>query len=183
MSLRLIPALLLLVAAVALAQDGQAPQVAPGYANPRVDFGIVVSDIERSKAFYEQALGLTEASRFTAPGDLAAAAGLADNLSFEVHVMQLGTGPAATQVKLMEFKGARPHRPDNAFIHSTYGVRYLTFYVDDVTAALDRAAGHGVKPIAQGPQAFPDSIAPGMGLAVVRDPDGNFIELVGPFKK
>lgn len=179
---RLIPAVLLFVAAVALAQDGQAPQVASGYAHPRVDFGVVVSDLERSKAFYEQALGLKEASSFTVPGDVAGALGLSESLPFTVHVMQLGEGPGATQLKLMQFEGTRPHRPDNGFIHSTYGVRYLTFYVDDLAAALDRAAGHGVKPVAKGPQPI-DPIAPGMGIALVRDPDGNFIELVGPLKK
>ncbi|HEX6986993.1 MAG TPA: VOC family protein, partial [Planctomycetaceae bacterium] len=127
MTFRIASAALFFAAVAALAQDGQAPQSAPGYSSPRVDFGIVVSDIDASKAFYEKALGLKETREFTVPGEFAATVGLTKGLPFTVHVMQIGDGPDATQVKLMEFQGTRPHRPDNSFIHSSYGVRYLTF--------------------------------------------------------
>lgn len=183
MKRRLISAVVLCAAVAAFAQDGQAPQVASGYTSPRVDFGIVVNDIEKSKAFYEQVLGLKETRNFTAPGEVGTATGLSEGLPFTVHVLQLGDGPDASQVKLLDFQGTRPHRPDNAFLHSTYGIRYLTFYVADLAATLDRLADAGSKPLGEGALALPDSIAPGAGIAVVRDPDGNFIELVGPYKK
>jgi catechol 2,3-dioxygenase-like lactoylglutathione lyase family enzyme len=171
-------------AVAALAQDSPTPQVAEGFAHPRVDFGIVVSDIEASKAFYGEALGLTQSREFTVSGEFAAAFGLTDSLPFTVHVMQAGSGPSATEVKLMEFAGTRPSRPDNSFIHSTYGVRYLTFYVDDLGAALRRAAARNVKPLGRGPQRIPEDVAPGgIGIALVRDPDGNAVELVGPMSK
>lgn len=183
MSLRWIPVLVLLAAAAGFAQDAQSPSAGDGYSSPRVDFGIVVSDIEKAKEFYEQALGLKEVRNFTVPGDFAKSVGLTNNLPFTVHVMQISDGPKATQVKLMQFDGTRPSRQDLAYIHSTYGVSYLTFYVSDLKAALERAAEHGVKPIAQGPKQIDQKIAPGTGIALVRDPDGNLIELVGPMEE
>ena len=180
MTRRIFPALLLFAAVAAVAQEGQTPGSANGYSSPRVDFGIVVSDIDKSKEFYEKALGLTEIRNFTVPGDFARSVGLSNELPFPVHVMQVTDAPEATQVKLMEFEGTRPARQDLSFIHSTYGMSYMTFYVADLDAALKRAASHGVKPIAQGPKLIGEEIAPGLSLAIVRDPDGNMIELVGP---
>jgi hypothetical protein len=41
----------------------------------------------------------------------------------------------------------------------------------------------GVKPIAKSPVLLPESLVPGkMYLTVVRDPDGNLVELIGPKK-
>lgn len=183
MSLRWVPVALLLVAVAAFAQDGGSLQSSAGYASPRVDFGIVVSDIDKSLAFYTKALGLTETRHFTVSGEFGKSVGLSDNLPFTVHVLQAGDGPAATQVKLMQFEGTRPARPDNSYIHSTYGVRYLTFVVSDLKAALDRAAAQGAKPLAEGSKAIPADVAPGMAIALLHDPDGNTIELVGPTKR
>lgn len=176
-------AVLLCAAVAAFAQDGEAPEARKGYTSARVDFGIMVSDIAKAKAFYEQGLGLTETRSFEAPGEVGAATGLSDNLPFTVHVLQIGDGADATQVKLLEVPGTRPHRPDNSFLHSSYGIRYLTFYVSDLAGSLERLAGQGVKPLGQGAVALPESVAPGMGIAVVRDPDGNFVELVGAYEK
>jgi len=180
---RFVSAVLLCAAVAAFAQDGQAPQGASGFTTPRVDFGIVVSDMGKAKAFYEQGLGLTETRSFDAPGEVGVATGLSDNLPFTVHVLQIGDGTDATQVKLLEVPGTRSHRPDNSFLHSSYGIRYLTFYVSDLAGSLERLAGQGTKPLGQGVVALPESVAPGMGIAVVRDPDGNFVELVGAYGK
>jgi hypothetical protein len=54
--------------------------------------------------------------------------------------------------------------------------------VDDTTAAVERLAKLGVKPLAKSPIALPESLAPGLHLTCVRDPDGNFVELLGPQK-
>ncbi len=199
MTARLLPtaALLLAVAALfaqndAVAQNDAAPEAAPeskspevaaGYASPRVDFGIVVVDLERSKRFYEQVLGFKQAKTLDVPGDVLGGIGLTDGLPLHVAVMQLGSGPDATQLKLMQVHGSRPTRPDATFIHSAYGVRYLTLYVTDLDAALKHAAEKGAKPLADGAVDLPESVAAGVGLACLRDPDGNIIELVGPRAK
>ncbi|HOW70126.1 MAG TPA: hypothetical protein PKY77_05940 [Phycisphaerae bacterium] len=85
----------------------------------------------------------------------------------------------ATQVKSMRFKNAPRAGQDNAFIHSTLGIRYLRFYVTDLTAVLNQAAPAGATPIAK-PCALSPDPAEGDYLVLVRDPDGNMIELIGP---
>ena len=54
--------------------------------------------------------------------------------------------------------------------------------VSDTTAVLERLAKLGVKPIAKSPVALPASLVPpgDQFLTVVRDPDGNLVELIGP---
>ena len=73
-----------------------------------------------------------------------------------------------------------PRTGDNEFIHSHAGFRYLTVIVADTDAALARLEKLGVKPIAKSPVSLPDSLAPGMHLTCVRDPDGNVVEIIGP---
>jgi lactoylglutathione lyase len=82
----------------------------------------------------------------------------------------------------MQVAGTLPRTGDNEFIHSHAGFRYLTIMVADTDAALARLAKLGVAPIAKSPIALPDSLAPGMHLTCVRDPDGNLVELIGPRK-
>jgi len=102
-------------------------------------------------------------------------------LPLAVRVFVLGEGEAATKLKLMQVEGATPKPADNAFIHSQLGFSYLTVYVDDTAATLERCAKADVKPIAKGPiQIGAGDSAP--YLSIVRDPDGNLIELIGPTK-
>jgi catechol 2,3-dioxygenase-like lactoylglutathione lyase family enzyme len=112
-----------------------------------------------------------------------AAAGLTDDKPLSIKVLVLGEGAGATKLKLMSVAGTTPRGGDNEFIHSHTGFRYLTIMVTDTTAALERLAKLGVKPIAKSPVLLPESLVPGkMYLTVVRDPDGNLVELIGPKK-
>jgi lactoylglutathione lyase len=151
-----------------------------GYATIRVDFGIVVSDVDKTAEFYKNALGLVEVEGFDVPADMGANTGLSDNQPFHVRVFKVADDDNATQVKIMQFKDAPGKRIDNTFIHSSYGVRYLTFYVSNITASVERARKAGAVILAKGPVELPKNIAPGLHLALVRDPDGNMIELIGP---
>ncbi len=153
-----------------------------GYANTRVDFGIVVSDIDKAAAFYKDALGLIEVEGFDVPADMGGNSGLSDHKPFHVRVFKVADVENATQVKIMQFPGTPGKRVDNAFIHSGYGIRYLTLYVQDMTAAVERVRKAGAIVIAKGPVELPSELGAGVFLAVVRDPDGNMIELVGPKK-
>jgi hypothetical protein len=49
--------------------------------------------------------------------------------------------------------------------------------------AVARAEKYHAKPIGKGAQTLPDGFPQDLGIAVYRDPDGNVVELVGPFKK
>lgn len=152
------------------------------FSRSTVDFGIVVSDLKKSQAFYTDVIGLKQIGAFDVSAEIGKKSGLSDSQPLSVVVMGISDEPSATRVKLMQFPQAPGNRPDNRFIHSTYGIRYLTFFVKDTTAALARAKKAGAKPIAQGPV---DLVGDGSGafLTLLRDPDGNFVEFVGPKAK
>ncbi len=155
-------------------------QAETNFASNTIDLGTVVSDIEKSVKWYRDVIGFEEVATFDFPADFAKQIGLTNSLPGHVHVMKLGSGPGATSLKLMQFKTAPGARVDQTFIHSTYGFRYLTIIVKDMPTAMARAAKHGVKPISGEAVAIPEAIAKGQYIAVLRDPDGNFVELVGP---
>jgi lactoylglutathione lyase len=159
------------------AKDKEKPASKPGdFSSTTVDFGIICSDIERSVDFYTQAVGLTELKGFDVPADFGKDSGLSDSQPFHVHVLVLGEGEKATKVKLMEFKKAPGKKSDQSFIHSTIGMRYTTIFVKNIDAANLRMIAYGTMPLAKGVVEIPD----GRFLGLYKDPDGNFIELVGP---
>jgi lactoylglutathione lyase len=147
-----------------------------------IDLGTVVSDIEKSVRFYTEGIGFRELPGFEVPADLVTAAGLTDSKPLSIRVLVLGDGPEATKLKLMQVAGTSPRTGNTDFIHSHTGFRYLTIMVADTDAALARLAKLGVKPLAKSPVALPASLAAGMHLTCVRDPDGNIVELIGPRK-
>jgi len=148
-----------------------------------VDLGVVVSDMDKAAAFYKDGLGFTEVPGFDVPTAMAGDSGLSDYKPFHVRVMVLSDEETATKVKLVAFPDAPGTRSDNAFIHTTLGVSYLTLYVSDITAAVERARKAGAAPLAKGPILLPERFPANTYLALVRDPDGNMIELVGPKKE
>jgi predicted enzyme related to lactoylglutathione lyase len=88
-----------------------------------------------------------------------------------------GTEPA-TRIKVLSFPKAQGKQADQAFIHSTLGFRYLTLYVTDMNQILARLKKAGVPTLGETPM----EMGAGTWLVAIKDPDGNFIEFVGPRK-
>jgi catechol 2,3-dioxygenase-like lactoylglutathione lyase family enzyme len=170
----------LILAAVAASAADRAPAPA-AFPRTTIDIGVHVRDIEASARFYAEVIGFTEAAGFNVTADFARAAGLTDRQPLAVRVFVLGEGESATKVKLMEVPGVAIAESDNAYVHSQLGFRYLTIFIDNMTEALQRLRAAGVKPVGAGPILIGDDPA-GDYLIVVRDPDGNLIELIGPSK-
>jgi catechol 2,3-dioxygenase-like lactoylglutathione lyase family enzyme len=169
-----------LLGLVALALTGSATAAEPTFPRATIDLGCVVRDLDASVRFYTEGVGFRELPGFEVPAQLAADAGLTDAKPLSIRVLVLGAGDDATKLKLMQVADTSPRTGDTEFIHSHTGFRYLTIFVDDTDAALARLERLGVKPIAKSPVALPGSLAPGMHLTCVRDPDGNLVELIGP---
>lgn len=161
----------------ALSQD----EAASPFVSSTVDLGIVCTNAEKSRDFYVNGLGLQQVAEFGAPGEFLKKCGLTDNQSIQVTVLAVDKTPGATKLKLMDFPQAPGARVNQSFLHSTYGFRYITLMVADLKASVARAEQAGHRPIGEGPQPLPEGLPAGMGLATFRDPDGNFVELVGPY--
>lgn len=145
-----------------------------------IDLGCVVSDIEASVKFYTEAIGFTEVKGFEVPADFAKDAGLTDGKKLEIRRLVLGEDEGATTLKLMQIKDAGGKKSDNTHIDSQLGFSYITIVVKSTDAAMARLKKAGVKPIAKGPVTLPENLDPKLALTIVRDPDGNMVELVGP---
>ncbi len=149
------------------------------FTSTTIDFGIVVRDIEASARFYGETLGMQELEGFSVGAEFCRDAGLTDSKPLSVRVFVLGQGEGATKVKLMQVGGVESKASDNRFIHSQLGLSYLTLYVRNLGAAMERLGKAGVQPMAKSPVPLGESPdAP--QLLLVRDPDGNILELIGP---
>ncbi len=162
--------------------SGLAAEKKSEFARTTIDLGVVVSDVDQSVKFYTEAIGFSEMPGFSVSAEFCADAGLTDKGRLDIRVLKLGNDDAATQLKLMEVPAASSKKSDNRFIHSQLGYSYLTIYVADAGRALARLKRAGVKPLAKGPVPLPAGLPAGMTLSLVRDPDGNLIELIGPSK-
>jgi catechol 2,3-dioxygenase-like lactoylglutathione lyase family enzyme len=121
----------------------------------QIEAGIVVADLEAMTSFYGDVLGLEHVNDDTGPGRI-------------LRRFMRGGGA----VKLLAFdEPPAVANPPNGMMGAT-GLRYLTIEVDDVQKAVERcaAAGRNV-PVA------PFEFAPGQMVAVVEDPEGNWVEL------
>ena len=148
------------------------------FSKPVIDLGMVVKDSERTAQFLTNVVGFKEVRGFSVNAEVARRIGLIDGYPAEVRVFMLeGTEPA-TRIKVLSFPKARGKQADQAFIHSTLGFRYLTLYVKDMNQILERLKKAGVPTLGETPM----EMGAGTWLVAIKDPDGNFIEFVGPRK-
>ena len=143
-----------------------------------IELGVVVADLDKSAKFYAEVVGMTEVKGFSAPAHVATKFGLTDNQAITVRKFVTAEVEGAPALKLMAFPEAQGAKPDQKFIHSTLGFSYLTLFVVDMGAAVARAEKAGVKMLGE----TPAKAGPKNYLTVFQDPDGNFIELIGPSK-
>jgi len=148
------------------------------FSKPVIDIGMVVSDSERTAQFLTNVIGFKEARGFSVDAQVSRKIGLVDGYPADVRVFLLeGTEPA-TRIKVLSFPKAPGKQADQAFIHSTLGFRYLTISVANMNTILERLKKAGVPTLGE----TPVEMSAGRWLVAIKDPDGNFIEFVGPRK-
>jgi catechol 2,3-dioxygenase-like lactoylglutathione lyase family enzyme len=125
-----------------------------------IEVGLVTTDLGPMVDFYEKFLGLPHQGDLDFPGGTMKRYGVGNNV---LKLVTLDEPPAA------------PASPGGG--PAAAGIRYFTLVVTNVTraAAQVRDAGYA---IAQELAEF--APVPGMGWMFVADPDGNWVELVGP---
>jgi lactoylglutathione lyase len=128
--------------------------------------GLCVADLERSRRFYEAALGF-EFWRDLAPPD-AMVSKLID-VSEPVGVRVVYLRRDGFVLELMEYTAAGAVRPERPRVMNEIGLTHLSLAVDDIDATAALAEAHGGSVLAQ----------THVGAAVmIRDPDGQLLELL-----
>jgi catechol 2,3-dioxygenase-like lactoylglutathione lyase family enzyme len=150
----------------------------PAFTGGAIHIGVVASDLEKSVAFYTDVIGMKKTGAFDVDGALGRSSGLTAGLPLHVEVLGLQEDPGATQFKLMSFeKDAVPSRSQH--IEDALGMQYITLNVVDLTPFVERLEAAGVPFLGETPIPLGDS---GNHFVLVKDPDGTFIELIGPMK-
>jgi len=132
--------------------------------DPVVDIAIVCSHFKESLRFYHEQLGFEIVQDLQIPDEVAKGAALAPR-GFRHVRLRAGN----TLIKLMDIASPPPRRSDEF----AAGVRWLTFFVEDLHEAFTQLKAEGVKFLTD-PVAAPDVA----GVVCAVDPDGILIELV-----
>jgi len=132
--------------------------------HPIVDIAIVCSHFKESLRFYHEQLGLEIVQDIQIPDEVARGAALAPR-GFRQVRLRAGN----TLIKLMDIASPPARRSDKF----AAGVRWLTFFVEDVRKTFAQLKAEGVKFLSD-PVAAPDAA----GVVCAVDPDGVLIELV-----
>ena len=94
---------------------------------------------------------------------------------FDVTVLKLIDRPEAAEWKLMSF-GKEAAHPAQKYILDDIGIQYVTIFVKSMKPFLERIRNHNVELLEETPTFLED----GRQFVLVQDPDGNFVELIGP---
>ena len=141
--------------------------------HPTIDIAITCSDFEASLDFYHNKLGLEIVLELEIPDDLARGVGLAPTGFRQVRLKAGNTlssdATRASVLKLMDIESPPP-TPADEF---AAGVRWLTFFVEDIQGTVETLKQNGVEFLSE-PIGAPDAV----GVACAKDPDGILIELV-----
>ena len=125
-----------------------------------IEIGLVTTNLDAMVGFYEGFLGLPHQGDLDFPGGTMRRYAIGNNV---LKLVTLDEPPAAPATP-----GGGP---------TAAGIRYYTLVVSNVTTAAEQVKAAGYE-IAQELAEF--APVPGMGWMFVADPDGNWVELVGP---
>ncbi|SFU18883.1 Catechol 2,3-dioxygenase [Algoriphagus locisalis] len=139
--------------------------------------GVVVSDLDRSLDFYVDGIGMVKAYNFTINEEFSKRSGLSNGVAVEVSVLKLENSPNANEWKLMSF-GNKQTKPKPDYIQDGTGVQYITINVKALNPVIKRLKEKGVKLLGSTPTPLNENLH----FVLIQDPDGIFIELIGPLE-
>lgn len=119
--------------------------------------GLTVGDMDASRTFLTDVLGFTEGATEPIP-------------YLKTDKVEFLAG--STRLKLWQINELPAHTGP---IQAYAGIRYLTVKVNDVREIISRARTAGLKVPLE-----PFEFAPGIEIAMIEDPDGNWFEVTAP---
>ncbi len=157
------------------ASGGESSTQQKEYQHPVIHIGVVVADLQRSMTFYQNIMGMVKVTRYDIDADLSRRTGLANGMPFNIEVLKIEDSPNATEWKLMSFDKEAKH-PDQKFIYDDTGMQYMTVMVNDLQPFVERFKQNNITLLGKTPTSISDELS----FVLIQDPDGNFIELIGP---
>jgi len=145
------------------------------FARSGIAVGVVVEDLQKSVDFYTMVIGMVQVREFSVDAEKARKMGLSDGQSFDIKVLKLINSEDASEWKLMSFS-KKSDASKQSYIHEKNGFRYVTIFVKSMKPVLERIQKYGIKTMGETPLMLDAN----RQFVSVRDPDGNFVELIGP---
>ncbi|MBL7967190.1 MAG: VOC family protein [Prolixibacteraceae bacterium] len=165
----------ILLASMLVVLPSFAVQPPDEFAKSGISVGVVVQDLNKALDFYINVIGMTKTGEFSVDATKAKELGLSDGNSFDVKVLKLENSENAPEWKLMSF-GRKASHPKPTYVPDDNGVQYITVFVKSMKPFLERIQKHGVKMLGK----TPTMLDANRQFVLVQDPDGTFIELIGP---
>jgi len=166
--------LLVFVAFTTISFAQKAP--APGeFSNPTIFVGSVVTDLAKSVDFYTNIIGMTKTGEFSVDGPKAKELGLTDGRPVDVTVLKLQDSPQANEWKLMSFGTKAGHKKPK-YLHDDTGMQYITILVNHLNPIIERIEKNKIQILS----GKPSDLGEGRFFILIQDPDGTFVELIGP---
>lgn len=145
------------------------------YTTPTIQIGVVVSDLDRSMAFYQNVMGMKKVNLYDIQSDFAMRSGLSGGIPFKAEVLKIEDTPGATEWKLISFDKPAQH-PKQKWIQDDTGMQYITFQVKSLKPFLERFEKYNVELLGETPTELNEELS----FVLVQDPDGTFVEVIGP---
>ena len=147
------------------------------FTSKTIGVGVVVADLDKSLNFYVNGIGMVKTGSFTINEDFGKRSGLTNGVSVNVTILKLENSPEATDWKLMSF-GSKPAHPKPKNIQDDTGMQYITINVQALQPVIDRLTKMNVPFLGS----TPTPLNAKSHFVFVQDPDGTFIELIGPLQ-
>lgn len=145
------------------------------FSHPGIFVGNVVENLEKSVKFYTEVIGMKQTASFSVDKEKATELGLTNKYKLNVVVLKLEDSANATDWKLMSL-GTKANHPKQKYMHDDTGMQYITILVNHLTPIMERVKKHNIKILS----GEPSELDEGKYFILIQDPDGTFIELIGP---
>lgn len=147
------------------------------FTNKSIGVGVVVADMERSLDFYVNGIGMIKTGSFTINEEFGKRGGLTGGDATNVNILKLENSPDASEWKLMSF-GKKAAHPKQKFIQDDTGMQYITIHVKSLKPIIERLKERKVTFLGS----TPTPLNKDAHFVLVQDPDGTFLELIGPLE-